>query len=189
MEERRLDDGEDYTWSEFSTYYKKVYTKKEIAAYWETCKMVKASKSSLVHVMATEESLAQTVDVFTLAQPADIDNSEAASTCIPARFRDILEMMDIYQNDIPLVFEVLDGDRSGDISHEVFVAHIHYIRHVNTHTLLAFIMKRLEKVADLSFSKIGKRGQAKAHIVACDIVTGKKCEELCLSSLNMGSHS
>ena len=41
-------------------------------------------------------------------------------------------------------------------------------------------------MADLSFSKTGKHGQAKAHIVAYDIFTGKKCEELCLSSLNMG---
>jgi len=43
-EEKRMDEGEAFTWDEFSAYYKKKYTKKEVAAYWETCKVAKASK-------------------------------------------------------------------------------------------------------------------------------------------------
>ena len=83
MEERRFDNGETYTWSEFSTRYKREYAKKEIVAYWETCKVVKASKFSI----ALKESLAQPVDEHGLALPADNDNSEAASSCIPSRTR------------------------------------------------------------------------------------------------------
>ena len=41
------------------------------------------------------------------------------------------------------------------------------------------------KVADVSTSKTGKHGHAKAHFVAIDIFTGKKLEELCPSSHNI----
>lgn len=41
------------------------------------------------------------------------------------------------------------------------------------------------KVVDVSTSKTGKHGHAKAHFVAIDIFTGKKCEELCPTSHNI----
>merc|ERR1719335_2193880 len=41
------------------------------------------------------------------------------------------------------------------------------------------------KVAEISTSKTGKHGHAKAHIVALDIFTGKKLEDLCPTSHNM----
>merc|ERR1712232_901576 len=41
------------------------------------------------------------------------------------------------------------------------------------------------KVVDYSTSKTGKHGHAKAHIVALDIFTGKKLEDLCPTSHNM----
>ena len=41
------------------------------------------------------------------------------------------------------------------------------------------------KLSDFSFQKTGKRGHAKAHIVANDIFTGERCEGLCPTSHNM----
>merc|ERR1719216_36644 len=41
------------------------------------------------------------------------------------------------------------------------------------------------KVAELSTSKTGKHGHAKAHIVALDIFTSKKYEDLCPTSHNV----
>ncbi|CAK0893076.1 unnamed protein product [Prorocentrum cordatum] len=47
MAEKRVDpeDGVAYTWDELSQFYKGKYKKKEIDAYWETCKPAKRAKS------------------------------------------------------------------------------------------------------------------------------------------------
>merc|ERR1712232_1419945 len=47
------------------------------------------------------------------------------------------------------------------------------------------IKNRPMKIIDMSTSKTGKHGHAKAHLVATDIFTGKKAEDLCPSTHNM----
>merc|ERR1711916_352197 len=47
------------------------------------------------------------------------------------------------------------------------------------------IKNRPCKVIDMSTSKTGKHGYAKVHLVATDIFTGKKLEDLCPSTHNV----
>jgi len=47
------------------------------------------------------------------------------------------------------------------------------------------IKNRPCKIVEMSTSKTGKHGHAKVHLVAIDIFTGKKLEELCPSTHNM----
>ena len=47
------------------------------------------------------------------------------------------------------------------------------------------IKSRPCKIIDMSTSKTGKHGHAKVHMVATDIFTSKKLEELCPSTHNM----
>eukprot|EP01065_Artemidia_motanka_P019225 TRINITY_DN2279_c0_g1_i2.p2 TRINITY_DN2279_c0_g1~~TRINITY_DN2279_c0_g1_i2.p2 ORF type:complete len:188 (+),score=93.38 TRINITY_DN2279_c0_g1_i2:69-566(+) len=51
--------------------------------------------------------------------------------------------------------------------------------------MMCVIKGRPVKIVDYTTSKTGKHGHAKAHIVAIDIFTDKKLEELCPTSHNM----
>ncbi|KAI1422293.1 eukaryotic translation initiation factor 5A-2 [Xylaria sp. FL1777] len=50
---------------------------------------------------------------------------------------------------------------------------------------LVVIKGRPCKIIEMSTSKTGKHGHAKVHLVATDIFTGKKLEDLCPSTHNM----
>ena len=47
------------------------------------------------------------------------------------------------------------------------------------------IKERPCKIVEMSTSKTGKHGHAKVHMVALDIFTGKKLEDICPSTHNM----
>ena len=47
------------------------------------------------------------------------------------------------------------------------------------------IKNRPCKIVEMSTSKTGKHGHAKVHLVALDIFTGKKLEDICPSTHNM----
>jgi len=47
------------------------------------------------------------------------------------------------------------------------------------------IKNRPCKIVEMSTSKTGKHGHAKVHLVAIDIFTGKKLEDICRSTHNM----
>jgi len=47
------------------------------------------------------------------------------------------------------------------------------------------IKNRPCKIVEMSTSKTGKHGHAKVHMVALDIFTGKKLEDICPSTHNM----
>jgi len=47
------------------------------------------------------------------------------------------------------------------------------------------IKSRPCKIIDMSTSKTGKHGHAKVHLIATDIFTGKKLEDICPSTHNM----
>ncbi|KAF8154083.1 initiation factor 5a [Crassisporium funariophilum] len=47
------------------------------------------------------------------------------------------------------------------------------------------IKSRPCKIVDMSTSKTGKHGHAKVHLIAIDIFTGKKLEDICPSTHNM----
>ena len=48
-----------------------------------------------------------------------------------------------------------------------------------------FLQNRPCKIVEMSTSKTGKHGHAKVHMVALDIFTGKKLEDICPSTHNM----
>ena len=50
---------------------------------------------------------------------------------------------------------------------------------------LSSVQGRPCKIVEMSTSKTGKHGHAKVHMVALDIFTGKKLEDICPSTHNM----
>ena len=50
---------------------------------------------------------------------------------------------------------------------------------------ITILQNRPCKIVEMSTSKTGKHGHAKVHMVALDIFTGKKLEDICPSTHNM----
>lgn len=71
-------------------------------------------------------------------------------------FRTMLEMMDITKDDLPLVFNILDADGSGDVTYQEFVEKLHYIRYINPHTLLVFIKMHVDTLTRWQGDSVAK---------------------------------
>ena len=60
-----------------------------------------------------------------------------------------------------------------------------YYRKNTFETTFMSLQNRPCKIVEMSTSKTGKHGHAKVHMVALDIFTGKKLEDICPSTHNM----
>merc|ERR1712070_404926 len=58
----------------------------------------------------------------------------------------MMQLMDIKQDDMALVFEVMDRDRSGGVDYKEFVEQLHTLRTYDSHTLLIFIRHNCELI-------------------------------------------
>merc|ERR1719145_265162 len=56
-----------------------------------------------------------------------------------AEFKDMMKVMDIKQQDMEVVFKILDEDASGDVNYGEFIENLHKMKSHDGHTLLVFI--------------------------------------------------
>jgi len=70
-----------------------------------------------------------------------------------ADFEQTLQVMDVGPEDLQMVFEILDDDKSGTVTYEEFVEQLYKMKTQESHTLLIFMHHHLvglkEKMADL----------------------------------------
>jgi len=70
-------------------------------------------------------------------------------------FREVLEVIDIRKEDLPLLFEFFDVDRSGDICYKEFVEQLHVMRSFDMHTLIVFIMHNVAMIRERTDLRAG----------------------------------
>lgn len=63
-------------------------------------------------------------------------------------FTNLLKLMDISKDELGAVFNILDTDRSGSISHKEFVQQLHKMRNGDSHTLLMLVKHDVMCVGD-----------------------------------------
>lgn len=68
-----------------------------------------------------------------------------------AAFREILDLMDIRERDLELVFNILDMNKDDEVSYTEFVEKLHEMKTFNSHTLLIYI----KHFAETIFSMMG----------------------------------
>lgn len=59
-------------------------------------------------------------------------------------FRDALDVMDVKRNDLAMVFDILDKDKSGDVDYDEFINELYYFKSHDSHTMLVFIKYYVE---------------------------------------------
>eukprot|EP00929_Paragymnodinium_shiwhaense_P096361 TRINITY_DN57933_c0_g1_i1.p1 TRINITY_DN57933_c0_g1~~TRINITY_DN57933_c0_g1_i1.p1 ORF type:complete len:633 (-),score=173.98 TRINITY_DN57933_c0_g1_i1:264-2162(-) len=66
-------------------------------------------------------------------------------------FKNILNRMDIHKSDLPIVFDIIDTDNSGDVKFSEFVSGLHSLKHENSHTLQVFTKHFAERLYEKWF--------------------------------------
>eukprot|EP00929_Paragymnodinium_shiwhaense_P028687 TRINITY_DN16584_c0_g1_i1.p1 TRINITY_DN16584_c0_g1~~TRINITY_DN16584_c0_g1_i1.p1 ORF type:complete len:663 (+),score=127.77 TRINITY_DN16584_c0_g1_i1:77-2065(+) len=61
-------------------------------------------------------------------------------------FKKIMNRMDIHKSDLPIVFDIIDSDQSGDVEFNEFVSGLHSLKHENSHTLQVFTKHFAERL-------------------------------------------
>eukprot|EP00401_Gymnodinium_catenatum_P073262 CAMPEP_0117493150 /NCGR_PEP_ID=MMETSP0784-20121206/18950_1 /TAXON_ID=39447 /ORGANISM="" /LENGTH=590 /DNA_ID=CAMNT_0005287995 /DNA_START=80 /DNA_END=1852 /DNA_ORIENTATION=- len=97
--------------------------------------------------MLQNEELSQSYSLLQdIFEEMDVDGSGAfdvqevmAHYDTTAELRELLNAMDIYKSDLPVIMDMIDTDGSGDVTYKEFVAGLHDLRYENTHTILKFI--------------------------------------------------
>lgn len=65
-----------------------------------------------------------------------------------AEFREILDLMDIQERDLELVFNILDKNGDEEVSYTEFVEQLHEMKTFNAHTLLVYIKHYAESMCE-----------------------------------------
>jgi len=70
-------------------------------------------------------------------------------------FANAMRMLDIEPKDLPVLFQVLDDDNSGSVSHTEFVSNLHKMKTQDSHTLQVFIQHHCQQLAKSMSSELG----------------------------------
>merc|ERR1712232_957301 len=72
-------------------------------------------------------------------------------------FREIMNRMDIHKQELPVVFNIIDRDDSGEINFTEFVSGLHAMKHDDPHTLMVFAKhfseRMYERWTDIDYIK------------------------------------
>eukprot|EP00927_Polykrikos_kofoidii_P006732 TRINITY_DN12722_c0_g2_i2.p1 TRINITY_DN12722_c0_g2~~TRINITY_DN12722_c0_g2_i2.p1 ORF type:complete len:559 (+),score=66.14 TRINITY_DN12722_c0_g2_i2:95-1771(+) len=84
-----------------------------------------------------------------------------------AEFRDMMRLMDVKREEMPLIFAMMDTDKSGDISSAEFVEQLHRIKSQDLHTMLVFMRYYISSLSEFvreSFNSINSElGEMKSQ--------------------------
>jgi voltage-gated sodium channel len=112
----------------------------------------KEGEGMLAKVME-KKKLQATERFMRLCQELDSDKSGTLTfkeleegMMLNEEFADLLIAMDIADDDLAIVFEVMDEDGSGDVDFEEFARQLHKMKDSDSHTLLIFIKHHVQSI-------------------------------------------
>eukprot|EP00927_Polykrikos_kofoidii_P006734 TRINITY_DN12722_c0_g4_i1.p1 TRINITY_DN12722_c0_g4~~TRINITY_DN12722_c0_g4_i1.p1 ORF type:complete len:566 (+),score=67.61 TRINITY_DN12722_c0_g4_i1:77-1774(+) len=70
-------------------------------------------------------------------------------------FRDLMNVLDAKKEDMPLIFAMMDSDKSGNITAAEFVEQLHKMKSQDLHTMLVFMRYHIQSLHDLVRERVG----------------------------------